>query len=143
MHTNSELGSLRRLLLQAEAEDEEMEERGGTQAERDQRAVKPGYESDEEPGTRHQQSHRTPTPQPGPAQPKQVSRLQSGQPARCAWQQAPSRATERPSRSRGLRSPSRCIAAHAQHGAQDAVQSHVTSSTPAVLLLTAESQGIS
>lgn len=57
---------------QAEAEDEEMEDRGGTQAERDQRAVKPGYESDEEPGTRHQQSHRTPTPQPGSAQPKQA-----------------------------------------------------------------------
>ena len=58
--------------VQAQPQDEEMEQRGGGDAERDQRAVKPGYESDEEPGTRHQQSHRTATPQPGASQPQQV-----------------------------------------------------------------------
>ena len=54
--------------MQAEVLDEEMEARGGGQAAHDQRAVKPGYESDEEPGIRHQQSHRTPTPPPQPRQ---------------------------------------------------------------------------
>ena len=56
-------------VAQAEAADEEMEQRGGGDVQRDQRAVKPGYESDEEPGSRHRGSHRTPTPQPaGPSQ---------------------------------------------------------------------------